>query len=79
MIGAAIAFAGASPIKLLFASGIAGGIATPLTLGLMMLVARDRKIMGRHRVGNAFAFTGWATTAVVLVASGVYLYRTITT
>jgi Mn2+/Fe2+ NRAMP family transporter len=79
VIGAAIAFAGASPIKLLFASGIAGGIATPLTLGLMMLVARDRKIMGRHRVGNAFAFTGWATTAVVLVASGVYLYRTITT
>jgi Mn2+/Fe2+ NRAMP family transporter len=79
LIGATIAFLGVSPIALLFASGIAGGIATPFTLALMMLIGRDRKIMGSHRISGAFAFAGWATTAVVLAATGIYLCRTVTT
>jgi Mn2+/Fe2+ NRAMP family transporter len=37
-----IALAGVSPIKLLFFSSIVGGLATPITLTMMMLIAGNR-------------------------------------
>lgn len=75
-IGAAIALVGISPIKLLFFSGIAGGIATPFTLGLMMLVGRSRRIMGENRLGGTLAIAGWGVTTVVSIAAVVYLIQT---
>jgi len=54
-IASLIALAGVPPIKLLFISGIAGGITTPFTLGLMMLVARSRKVMGDERLSAPIA------------------------
>jgi len=41
-LGAAFAFAGYSPIRLLFLAPIAGGIGTPIGLVLLVLVASDR-------------------------------------
>ena len=75
-VGAAIALVGFSPIKLLFFSGIAGGIATPFTLGLMMLVGRSRRIMGENRLGVALTTAGWCVTTVVSIAAIVYLVQT---
>ena len=75
-VGAAIALVGFSPIKLLFFSGIAGGIATPFTLGLMMLVGRSRRIMGENRLGVALTIAGWCVTTVVSIAAIVYLVQT---
>lgn len=76
-VGALVALAGIPPIKLLFFSGIAGGIATPFTLALMMLVGRSRKVMGEHRLGNALTLAGWGVTAVVTIAAAVYFVQTI--
>ena len=75
-LGAVIALVGFSPMKLLFFSGIAGGIATPFTLGLMMLVGRSRRIMGEQRLGATLAFAGWCVTAVVSLAAIIYLVQT---
>ncbi len=75
-LGAVIALVGFSPIKLLFFSGIAGGIATPFTLGLMMLVGRSRRIMGEQRLGGTLTFAGWCVTAVVSLAAIIYLVQT---
>ena len=71
-----IALAGVPPIKLLFISGIAGGIATPFTLGLMMLVGRSRKVMGDERLSAPIAIAGWAVTAVVTIAAVAFLVQT---
>lgn len=71
--GVTIAFAGVPPITLLFASSIAGGLATPVTLVFMLLAASDRSQMGDLRLHPALLGAGWATTAVVGVAAVAFL------
>ena len=75
---AAIGFAGVRPISLLFFSGIAGGVATPFTLVLMLLVGRNHAVMGRKRVSAPLAVAGWCVAAVVTGATVLYLYQTLT-
>jgi Mn2+/Fe2+ NRAMP family transporter len=77
-IAVVIGFAGVPPIKLLFFSGIAGGIATPFTMALILLIGRDRKVMRHARIHPALAGAGWCVTAIVTAATGVYLYQTLT-
>ncbi len=74
----AIGFAGVRPITLLFFSGIAGGIATPLTMTLMLLVGRNRTVMGKRRISAPLAIAGWCVTAVVGIATATYLVQTLT-
>jgi Mn2+/Fe2+ NRAMP family transporter len=76
-IGVGIALAGVQPIPLLFFSGIMGGIATPLTMALLLMVARDRRTMHEHRVGPGLAVCGWLVFWAVTAATVVYLYQTI--
>lgn len=78
LVAIAIGSAGVQPITLLFYSGIAGGIATPLTMALMLLVGRSRKVMGRRVIPAWLAVAGWCVTAVVGGATGIYLVQTIT-
>src|SRR6202163_230365 len=73
-----IRLAGVPPIKLLYMSGIAGGIATPLTMALMLLVARNHRIMHQARVGPWLAAAGWCVTLLVSAATLIYLYQTVT-
>ncbi|MDP9110073.1 MAG: divalent metal cation transporter [Candidatus Eremiobacteraeota bacterium] len=76
--GCAIALAGVSPIKLLFISSIAGGIATPVTLGLLMAVANDRRTMTTHRPKLISLVAGWMVFSVVTLATGFYFYQSFT-
>jgi Mn2+/Fe2+ NRAMP family transporter len=75
-VGVSIAYVGVRPIRLLFLSGIAGGLATPVTLAFMMRAARDRRVMGDHRIGGRLAAAGWLVAAVVTTASVLYLWQT---
>lgn len=72
-IGTLVALLGIEPFRLLFFAGIAGGIGTPLLLGLLVLVARDPEIMCDRRIGAGLATMAWLTTAVVGFASLLYL------
>jgi Mn2+/Fe2+ NRAMP family transporter len=78
VVGCAIAFAGIPPIRLLFASSIAGGLAAPITLVFMLLAASDADVMQEHRVARWLHVAGWASTAIVSVAAAIYLYQTFT-
>jgi Mn2+/Fe2+ NRAMP family transporter len=73
-----IGSAGVPPIKLLFMSGIAGGIATPLTMALMLLVARNHRIMHQARIAPWLAAAGWCVTLIVSAATAIYLAQTLT-
>ncbi len=77
-LSTAIAYAWSNPIQILFYSGIAGGLGTPVTLVFMMLIAQNPKIMNKRPIGGALAVGGWIVTAIVVVACGVFLVQTAT-
>ncbi len=72
-LGSLIAFAGFSPIAFLVAASIVGGIATPLTLIMLIALARDRRLMGERRIGLPLALAASLVTLVVGVSGIAYL------
>jgi Mn2+/Fe2+ NRAMP family transporter len=73
LLGAALAALGPSPVTLLVDASIAGGLATPLTLAMLVAIGRDRTVMGEQRIGLPLAAAGIAITAIVAVCSVAYL------
>ena len=61
-----------NPIKLLVISASLNGVAAAPFLLLVMLIARDRRIMGEHRNGRLAAAIGWVTTGIMAVAAAAY-------
>lgn len=74
---AALTYLHVTPMRLLFLSSIAGGIGTPITLILLLLVARDRTVMGENPIARWLAIGGWLTAGIVILACAVYLWTTI--
>jgi Mn2+/Fe2+ NRAMP family transporter len=74
-IGSGVALAGIAPIKLLFISSIAGGLATPITLTMMMLIAGDHRIMKRKTLDPILLVSGWVVTGVVTTAAAIFLFQ----
>ena len=72
-LSAAFALVGVSPIALLYWASVAGGLATPITLWLLLAVARNRAIMGARRIGLWLAAAGGIVAAVVTVSCVVFL------
>ncbi len=64
-IAAAFAFAGFSPITLLYWASVVGGLATPLTLWFLVAIAQNRAVMGENRITGWLAYGGWAVTIIV--------------
>jgi len=60
-------------ISLLYGVSVAAGLATPITLILTMLVARNRETMRARPIGAPLVWAGWAVTAVVTLSSLVFV------
>lgn len=60
-----------NPIQLLVLSAVVNGIAAGPFLVIMMLIARDRRIMHRYRNRALSQFLGWIATGI-MCAGGVY-------
>lgn len=69
--GTVLAVVSTDPIGLLILSAIVNGIAAGPFLVVIMLISRDRKIMGEYRDGKLAATMGWLTTVIMCIA-GVY-------
>jgi Mn2+/Fe2+ NRAMP family transporter len=76
-VSAAFAFAGFSPIALLYWASVAGGLATPLTLCLLVAIAQNRAVMGENRIQGWLAYAGWAVTIVVSASCVAFLVVTL--
>jgi Mn2+/Fe2+ NRAMP family transporter len=76
VVGTGIALSGIAPLKLLFTSSIAGGLATPITLTMMMSIAGDRRVMGRKGLNRSLLISGWVVTGVVTIAAVIFLFHT---
>ena len=75
IVAIAIGFAGVPPIKLLFVASVAGGLGTPISLAFLLLVARDRRIMGDHQASRWLILGGWITFALVALTGALFLLR----
>jgi Mn2+/Fe2+ NRAMP family transporter len=67
--GAAFAFVPVPTMTLLYWASIAGGVATPVTLVCMLLVARNRETMRGRPIAAPLACAGWVVTAIVTVSA----------
>lgn len=76
--GTVLAVVSTDPIGLLVFSAIVNGIAAGPFLIVMMLISRDRTIMGKYRNGKLAAGMGWATTAIMCVAGAYGIWFTVT-
>lgn len=77
LVALGIMLLGIGPIQLLVISSIAGGLATPITLILMMLIARNPQVMGNYRIGRRLTLGGFAVAAVATAACLLYLWQTL--
>lgn len=71
VLGTVLAVIDTNPIGLLVLSAVVNATTAGPFLIIMMLISRDRKIMGKYRNRALSTILGWATTAVMCVA-GVY-------
>jgi NRAMP (natural resistance-associated macrophage protein)-like metal ion transporter len=69
LIGIAINFSGMNPIRALYYSAVINGLVAVPIIAIMMLIARDEKIMGQFRIDGWLRYLGWATAAVMALAA----------
>lgn len=70
LVGLGLNFVGLNPIKALIYSAVLNGIVAPIILVLILLMARNKAIMGKWKNGKLSATLGWILTAL-MAASGV--------
>jgi Mn2+/Fe2+ NRAMP family transporter len=61
----AVTLANISVVGMLFAASVIGGFGTPIGLVVLVLLARDRTVMGAQRISGPLAVTGWVVAFVV--------------
>jgi Mn2+/Fe2+ NRAMP family transporter len=74
-LGVLISFSGVSPIRILFISGIIGGVATPVGLVFLLLVAADESLMDHWRISGPLLLAGWVVTLLIGVAGVTYVVQ----
>ena len=77
VLGVILSLISINPIHLLVLSAVVNGIAAGPFLIVMMLISRDRRIMGRRRNGPLASTLGWITTAIMCVAGAYGIWFTI--
>lgn len=62
-------------VRLLVLASVIGGIATPIGLIAMMLLTRDRRVMGDDTIGGWLYAAGWVVTLVITILSVIFLIQ----
>ena len=76
-LGVAMNFTGINAIDALFYAAVLNGVTAPPLLVLIMLAARNPKVMGKQTIGPVLTTLGWITTIGMFVALVVLAYTTI--
>jgi NRAMP (natural resistance-associated macrophage protein)-like metal ion transporter len=79
VLGTLLNFLGVDPIDALFWTAVINGVVAPPLLVLVMLAARDPKVMGRQRIGSGLAVLGWIATGGMFVALVAFVITTVMT
>lgn len=73
MGGLALNFAEVDPMKALYWAAVVNGLLAPPLMVVTMLIARNRKVMGKYAIGGWLEFGGWLSTLVMWIVAGVFL------
>lgn len=74
LVGLAINFIGLNPIKALIYSAVANGIVAPIILVLIMLLARNKHVMGEWSNGKLSTLLGWSLVGLMSFAGIAAIY-----
>jgi Mn2+/Fe2+ NRAMP family transporter len=74
LTGLGMNFIGLNPIKALIYSAVANGIVAPIVLVLILLIARNKHIMGEWANSKLSSGIGWIVTAMMAVAGLAAIY-----
>lgn len=69
VVALALNFAGMNVVKMLFWSAVLSGLLAPPLIVLIVLMASDSAVMGRHRASRGLRLLGWLTAAVMTFAA----------
>ena len=69
MFGASLNVVSVSPVKALFISAVINGVVSVPVMVVMMLIARNPKVMGKYPVTGTLGHIGWAATVAMALAS----------
>jgi Mn2+/Fe2+ NRAMP family transporter len=67
--GVALNYAGLNAIKLLFTAAVINGILSPPLILIVVLLTRDRTVVGDAVTSRSLAFLGWVALAVMTGAA----------
>jgi len=73
-IGLGLNFIGLNPIKALIYSAVLNGAVAPIILTLILIIARNEKVMGKWKNGKLGAGLGWFLTALMSMAGVAAIY-----
>ena len=68
-LGIALNYAGLNAIKLLFTTAVINGVLAPPLILIVLLLTRDRTVMGDAVNSRLVGFLGWVTFLVMVVAA----------
>ncbi|MDQ2912434.1 MAG: Nramp family divalent metal transporter [Chloroflexota bacterium] len=68
LVGLVVPFTGVKPIDALFLTSILNGVAAPFLLVVIMLAARNKKVMGKQSIGPVLTALGWIVTIAMFAA-----------
>jgi len=74
LVGLSLDFLGISPIKALYYTAILYGITAPILIAIVMHIANNKKIMGRHTNSRLSNTLGVITLVVMTIAAGLLFY-----
>jgi Mn2+/Fe2+ NRAMP family transporter len=73
ILSVVVSLVGVQPITLLFMASIAAGIATPVSLAYLVIVASNKQLMKGHPIGPWLRWTGALIAAAVGLVGLIYL------
>jgi NRAMP (natural resistance-associated macrophage protein)-like metal ion transporter len=74
ILGMIMNFLGLNPIKALIYAAVLNGIVAPVIIVLILLLARNKHIMGEWKNGKATAGIGWLLTGVMTISGLAAIY-----
>ncbi len=76
LVGVAMNFIGINPIDALFFTAVLNGVVAPPILVMVMLAARNPKVMGDQTIGPVLTTLGWVATVGMFLALAGLAYTT---
>ncbi len=73
-IGLGLNFIGLNPIKALIYSAVLNGMVAPVIIALILLLARDKKVMGEWKNSKLSASIGWLVTGLMAISGLAAIY-----